>query len=274
MTTRLAAPATNIPRCGTITAVYYAPSKKEGWGDQIKIIGYWEQEGDGHFYLSIKTLDAFTDAGVVRQDPGTDNDGHPRFAVVNTDQRVMIVRKEVQGQKAKRTEVQALDVQGNVVTLPASPKPVIAKPAPAPVAAAAPAAPVAAAAPAAPPTPANGQRAQPSPEELKERMRERWAEIDEQYAACLAISAYQQSRTFAKPLDELDASVVQAGAATVMIQAERQNLSVFPGLAKSLLARLNGKKPAQAKPEREKKPETLLSVGTDPDADFDDDLPF
>lgn len=268
MSTKLEVPKTNVPRCGTISAVWFAPTKNEKWDDQIKIVGKWETEGDGHFYQSIKTLEAYTDAGVVRQDPGTDKDGHPKFAVVNQNQRVMIVRKEVSGSNAKMTEVTPIDVQGNVVVLPACPKPVLV-----PQVSAAPSA-------TAPPAPSAQAAPQAAPENGRERTRERWAELDEQYAACLSIAAYRLQKTLG---DDVSDTAIQAGAATVMIQAERRGLPAYPGLAKGLFGRLNEHE-ASAKDETPQPVTTspgdspLNEPGDFPEALDDDDdgsdLPF
>lgn len=267
---------TNIPRCGRIKAVYYAKSQNPEYGDQIKIVGTWENEGEGPFWLALPVIKAFTDAGLVAQVVGqVDNDGYAKFHVVSTQQRVMIVKKE--DGKKKVHEVHAINDAGQVVQLPAQPYPdVLNQPTPAatavaPAAPAAPAAPGAVAPPApgavAPAAPAVGPIASDprittgaalqdklTPEEKKQRAQKGWADLEERYGCALAISAFCQlklarAKDPALEIGDLSATVIQAGAATILIESSKTMVPVIPGLAKALFERLthgveNGKKPA------------------------------
>lgn len=288
MSTKLFVPATNIPRCGTITGVSYAPSRKAGWDDQVKIEGMWEQEGPGHFYQSLNVAEAYTDAGVVRQE-GVTSDGKPRFVVVNPAQRVMIVRNEIAGSNAKTTKVTPIDMQGNTVALPACPKPVFPEQ---PVAQTAPAAPPTTPAPATapppnapPPTgppqtpPTMPPAATESDVDDPEHMRKRWAELDERYAACVAIAAYRLREGLG--VSDVNYAVIQGGAATLMEQSEREGLTALPGLAKRLRARMNGNggtqrtsDPGLTDDEIRAPERTPANAGRRTGDGPDDDLPF
>lgn len=247
----------NVPRIGTIKAIYYAKSQNPEYGDQIKIVGAWENEGEGQFWLPLPVIQHFTEAGVAAQLVGqVDKDGFARFAVVNARQRVFI--KKAQDGKKNVYQVLAIDAQGNQVTLNPQPyPPVLNQPTPAAAAASGPVAPAAPgavappapgavappAAGAAPITTAAAVHEQLSPEERKQRARRGWADLEERYGCALAIAAYQQLRLAqakdpAKQLDDLEAAVIQAGAATILIESSKSFVPVIPGLAKALFGRL------------------------------------
>ena len=261
MTTKLSRPQAGGPaRCGLLTAVSYAPSSKPNYSDEIRIDGQWDGEGVGYFYLPLGAIDAFTDAGVVRY-TGVGQDGRPAFSVVNPNQRIMIWRELVPGKNAKPTHVRAVDAQGNMLQLPACQRAVLQNtPAGAPVQTP----PTTPATPPVPPLqapPSQSPPTQPTPplppaaaaktnnagkrelseEEIKQRELQRWGELDEHYGACLAFAAYRLREALGS---EVGHDVIQAGAATVMIQSERDGLIARPGLAKRLLERLheNGKR--------------------------------
>lgn len=260
---------TNIPRCGRLKAVYYAKSKNPEYQDQIKIVGNWEAEGEGQFWLALSALQAFTNAGVVAEVVGqVDKDGFAKFQVISQQQRIMIVKREDGNRKV--TEVQAINDLGQAVTLPPQPyPPVLNKPTPAataaaPAAAAAPVAPVVtgAVAPpapggAAPATPATRPAAAPpvtaagatapeqlGPEELKARTRRGWVDLEERYACALAIAARSQLK-LAKARDpeltlaNIPLDVLQSAAATVFIQSAKDMLPVMHGLSKALFQELS-----------------------------------
>jgi len=239
---------TNVPRIGVITGAWYA---KGNYGDQIKIAGRWEGEGDGHFYLPLAALDAFTDAGVLAPD-GASANGEPRYRVL-TQARVSITRKEESvpgGLPRRTTEVAVLDPDGNVL----SPQPRDGDAAPA----AGPNAPTAA--------------DETSPEE---RLRRRWAELDERYAAALAIAGYRLREVLGQPPDP---ATLQAGAATVLIAADRSAMEAFPGLARSLRSRLTRRSspPRTAHTTSATAASQPVAAGhTELDEEFDpDELPF
>ncbi|HWO88828.1 MAG TPA: hypothetical protein VNL98_06735 [Gemmatimonadales bacterium] len=251
---------TNIPRTGTLTAVYYAKSKNPEYGDQIKVSGRWEREGDGFFWLPLPVIDAFTDAGLVQY--GGVKDGEPTWKVLHPTQRIAITRREGERNR-KLTEVIAIDLQGNAVTLPPQPRTVLPTAEPVAVPAAAPAIGQPPAVPVAPAAPAVGVEPASAPPAVDPRaqIRERWAELDERYGAAIAIAAYRLHEALGP---DVDPAVIQAGAATVLIETQKLALQAPPGLARALRERANGHLAPAASP-------------MDDDESFDaadDDLPF
>jgi hypothetical protein len=238
--------ATNVWRTGTLSALYWA---RGNFGDQLKLVGSWERDGQGHFYLPAACVDLLTDAGIVAV-TGTSPEGEPQFRVVNPGQRIGVIRREEasgDGKIRRVTEVVALDASGHRVNLP--PQPRLQRPTPqdqqtapaSPVAPQAPASPTAPAATTPGPSvapaqgagePAPGSVAAPDPS----RAQRDWEELSERYAAALFIA----DRRLRELLGEVGPEVVQAGAATVLISADRLQLRLPPGTLDALRGLTNG----------------------------------
>lgn len=274
---------TNIPRTGTITAVWYAKSKQENYKDQIKVVGRWESEGEGPMWLPLPVVYQLAEKGLVRQAAQPDSDGYPAFEVVAPQQRVLFLREE-DGTK-KYTNVYPVDAAGQPVTLAPQPKPVlqVSTPAPATPAPPVPTTPVAPPAPGAPPVasaPPSAARAVPAdPTALKESARKAWAQLDERYACALAIAGHRLAEALTCRPTALDPAVLQAAAATILIEAGKQGLMTVPGLAPGLLRRFHGELPAPARKATTSATPTPAAVGAAIDDHFDaegedDDLPF
>ena len=331
---KLKPPVIGAFRYGTMTGAEFAPSKKYDHPD-IKLIGDWEGEGLGYWYANWKAVTALARAGLLEQLPG---DGKKFQAV--TGYRFCIWRSAGEGD-AHDWFAAAYDAQGQTVELAAFTEPVepamdagAATPPPAtpPATAAAPpppgqpggpltepaagqpGAPVAPPPPAQGPTPpVNGSTAEQRAEDKAKRHRQTLAKVDALYGLALVVTAYQQVRFFNLPAKELGASVLQAGAATVMIALERSGYDPETDCRPAYLKRLrrleyslfpdqcpdpDPAKPAgekeEKKPNRAKPKEPALSeenpgpepppVSTVPGAEFageaddgfedGDDLPF
>jgi hypothetical protein len=281
--------ATNVWRTGTLSAVYWATGR---YGEQVKLVGSWEAEGPGYFYLPASCVDLLTDAGLVAV-AGINAQGEPVFRVVNPGQRIGVIRREQasgDGRMRVVTEIVAVDAAGKPVQLP--PQPRLQRPTPAataaapatptpatpiapmatpPVVAATPtaatptagtpiAAPVAVApAPAATVQATQPQATQPQPVQPPDPNQALlgWEELSRRYAAALVI-AHRRLRQMLGPNAPLPPEVLQAAAATILISADREQLKAPPGVLEQL--------------------EPLISSAPQSDADEqleeDDDLPF
>jgi hypothetical protein len=258
----------NVWRTGTLGAIYWA---RGSYGDQIKVVGSWEQEGQGHFYLPAVCIDAFTDAGLVAV-AAPNAQGEPQFQIVNRAQRVGILRREEaagDGRMRRVTEVVALDAAGNRVQLPpqarlqrpaqqapapASPAPPasVAPPAPA-VAAPASGPPPAPVNPAPPSAPAQAPQVQEPEIDPAERARLAWLELSDRYAAALLIASQRLREQLG---GDVGPEVIQAGAATVLISADRIQLRALPGVLRALRGDVP---PTAPKPARTEAPPARAS---------------
>lgn len=229
--TQLKPPELGVARYGTIREVAYQRSKQYKQ-HQVKLVGNWEQEGDGHWYANWKAVTALARAGMMQQQPG---DGKKFLPV--TSNRFCIYRQEAGGEsKAHDWFVIVYSPEGNEIKLGTFPDPVEPQDAPA-----APSAPTSVPVPPSAPTPASGApqatpapNRQLTPEELKVRDHEQLAETAELYATALAIAATEQVRTFRRPTWRIGDQAIQAGAAIVLIALRDAGVRLHPGQAKAL----------------------------------------
>lgn len=112
---------TNIPLRGKVTAIFYQPSKREDWSDQICLYGDWDV-GKGKVYLPDRLDDDLARLGVITAGPDENN----KYTVKPTD--ITILRGE--DGKKKTTEVTLSDgaTPPAAQNAPQQPKPT--KPAP------------------------------------------------------------------------------------------------------------------------------------------------
>lgn len=83
---------TNIPIVGTLKYVDFAPSKQEGWSDQICLKGTFDGIGEGRVYLADWLAKAMIEQGLIEAS-GTDRDGNQAYKVLYKG-RVQILREE------------------------------------------------------------------------------------------------------------------------------------------------------------------------------------
>lgn len=230
--TQLKPPELDTPRYGTISEVAYQLSKQYKH-HQVKLVGNWENEGQGHWYANWKAVAALAQAGMLQQQPSDAK----KFLPV-TSHRFCIWRQAVGGDsKAHDWFVIVYSPEGNEIKLGTFPDPVEPQDTPTAPPAAPTSAPVAPSAPTAapgPPQAAPAPNRQLTAEELKARDREQLAETAELYATALAIAATEQVRTFRRPTWRIGDQAIQAGAATVLIALRDAGVRLHPGQAKAL----------------------------------------
>ncbi len=297
--TRIKSPALGTYRFGTLTGAVYSQSKKYKTSE-LKLIGNFEGEGQGHWYAPWKAVVAMTRVGILQQIPG---DGK-KFAV--TGQRFSIYRVPIQtdtGQTAHEWTAVAVDPAGNTINAGSFPDPFEPQDSDAPQATPAqpqPTAPTQQPEQQIAPPPGSSAPADPNPptngETKAQRAQRLAAEVDTFYGLSYAIAAYRQAQALGRPSSQINEEALQAGAASVMICLER--LGFIPSgdsLRASLLDRLHeldaklaGRAPSMACPQcgttteptpvstipgatKEKQPEP---VGAGAGDDEEDDLPF
>jgi hypothetical protein len=114
----------NVPRCGTLSAVYFVLGKQYPTED-LKLVGDWEpgkdfSGGKGFFYLPYACAPDLAAAGLISNagiDTRAEYRGQPKFNVVDKNQRLVLDKK------ADGVVVAAVDRNGKRVQLRAQDAP-------------------------------------------------------------------------------------------------------------------------------------------------------
>ena len=84
---------TNVPVVGIVKQVWYQKSTKEGYSDQLKLVGTWDGKGDGNMYVHLATESVLQQQGIIGARSGDS------FPVLGQAVKIQVVKKEEGGKK-------------------------------------------------------------------------------------------------------------------------------------------------------------------------------
>ncbi len=86
--------STNIPLIGVVSQAYYhfsEKAKEENWAPQLKLVGRWDEEGEGNVYLPLRLVDDMHKADFLAIETGPD---HDLYKVMTPNTKIKLLKEE------------------------------------------------------------------------------------------------------------------------------------------------------------------------------------
>lgn len=85
---------TNLPVIGTVSKAFFHHNEKaikEGWDPQLKLVGTWDEEGEGNLYLPLRLAEEMHKAGFITIETGPECD---LYKVMMPHTKVKLLKEE------------------------------------------------------------------------------------------------------------------------------------------------------------------------------------
>ncbi len=85
---------TNISLIGTVSKAYYhfsEKAKEENWAPQLKLIGVWDEEGEGNVYLPLRLAEDMHKQGFLAIETGPE---HDLYKVMTPNSKIRLLKEE------------------------------------------------------------------------------------------------------------------------------------------------------------------------------------
>ena len=210
---------TNLPLIGTVSRVYFHHNQKakdEGWAPQLKLVGTWDEEGEGSVYLPLRLAEDMHKAGFLAIETGPECD---LYRVMTPNTKIGLLKEEDGtkrfirfsfADKAPRLGLGSPEKGGDPGN--AFQEREVAQRATNTI----------------PPDLAIPLAAKTLQEmQAKDSMKDKVGAVTRFHLGCMALSAHNHVLLYTCPLKSLDSNAVHAGGFTIMKKLEEQGIVTF-----------------------------------------------
>lgn len=199
--------STNIPLIGVVSKAFFHHNQKaieEGWAPQLKLVGVWDEEGEGTVYLPLRLVDDMHKAGFLLIETGPECD---LYKVMTPNTKIKLLKEEDGTKKFIRFSFADTSTapwlglgspeKGGDPGQDAFQEREVAR------------------------------RTAISPPEGKDSLKDKVGAVKRFHLGCMALSAHNHVLLYTCPTENLDMNAVHAGGFTIMKKLEEQGVVGF-----------------------------------------------